>query len=94
MIVNIRFIGSLRSESGKSGLKLDFQRNIPLREVLKILAEKKPNLGRALVGAELDDPRLNALVIVNGKEISVLEGLDTMLKDRDEIVFVPVLHGG
>jgi molybdopterin converting factor small subunit len=31
---------------------------------------------------------------VNGKEISVLNGLDTVLKDGDEVVFVPVVHGG
>lgn len=94
MIVNVRFVGSLRSASGKSEMTLDFEKNVPLKEVLRRLAEKKPKLGRALVDLELNDPRLNALVIVNDKEISVLDGLDTMLKDRDEIVFVPVLHGG
>jgi molybdopterin converting factor small subunit len=31
---------------------------------------------------------------VNGREISVLNGLDTILKDGDEVVFVPVVHGG
>jgi molybdopterin converting factor small subunit len=31
---------------------------------------------------------------VNGKEISVLQGLETVIKDGDEVVFVPVLHGG
>jgi len=94
MIVNVRFVGSLRSVSGKSRMTLDLEKNVPLKEALRRLAEKKPKLGRALIDTEFDDPRLNALVIVNDKEISVLDGLNTMLKNRDEIVFVPVLHGG
>jgi molybdopterin converting factor small subunit len=34
------------------------------------------------------------LVLVNGREISVLNGLETRVKDEDEVVFVPVVHGG
>jgi molybdopterin converting factor small subunit len=38
--------------------------------------------------------KTNALILVNDREISVLNGLDTKLDDGDEIVFVPVIHGG
>jgi molybdopterin converting factor small subunit len=34
------------------------------------------------------------LVLVNGREISVLNGLETVVKAGDELVFVPVMHGG
>jgi molybdopterin converting factor small subunit len=47
-----------------------------------------------LIDPELENPRPNTLILVNGKEISVLNGLDTMLEDGDEVVFVPVVHGG
>jgi molybdopterin converting factor small subunit len=33
-------------------------------------------------------------MLVNEKEINVLNGLDTTLKDRDILVLVPVVHGG
>jgi molybdopterin converting factor small subunit len=33
-------------------------------------------------------------MLVNGKEIGVLKGLETKLKDGDELVLVPVVHGG
>ena len=52
-----------------------------------------PRLQRTLI-ADLEDPRPNTLILVNGKEISVLNGLETILKDGDEIVFIPVLHAG
>ena len=54
----------------------------------------KDELRRNLLDEHLQEPKPNALILVNGKEISVLEGLATKLKDGDEVVFVPVVHGG
>jgi len=34
------------------------------------------------------------LILVGGKEISALQGLETLVKDADEIVLVPMVHGG
>jgi len=53
-----------------------------------------PRLKRTLVDPDLKDPRPNTLILVNGKEISVLNGLETILRDGDEVVFIPVLHAG
>ncbi|MEM3641525.1 MAG: MoaD/ThiS family protein [Candidatus Bathyarchaeia archaeon] len=94
MVVTVKFLGSLRNLSGKSKITLKFETHFPLREALKKIIEELPALRRALIDQELGDPRPNSLIIVNGREISVLNGLDTMLKDGDEVVFVPVLHGG
>ena len=52
------------------------------------------NVVQKLAGSEINDVWLNALVLVNGKEISVLNGLKTMVSDGDEIVLLPVSHGG
>jgi len=94
MVITLRFIGALASVSGKSKCSLKPKESASLREVLKQLVKEQPKLGRALIDSELDDPRPNALILVNGKEIGVLDGLETMLNDGDEVVFVPVLHGG
>jgi len=58
------------------------------------IVEEIPRLKRTLIDPELEDPRPNTLILVNGREISVLNGLETMLEDGDEIVFIPVLHTG
>lgn len=47
-----------------------------------------------LINPELDDPRLNALLLLNGREIGILEGLETEVKDGDELTIIPVVHGG
>jgi len=53
-----------------------------------------PELKYTFSDQELNDSRSNSLILVNGKEISVLNGYETKLCDGDEIVFVPVVHGG
>ena len=94
MAITVRFIGALRSASGKGKIAIKVKNAVPLREFIKKIVEEQPKLKRALIDHELEDPRPNALILVNGKEINVLNGLETLLKDGDEMVFVPVLHGG
>jgi len=94
MIVIVRFIGSLRAASRKSKFSMKLERTITLREIVKRIVEENPRLKRALIDPELDDPKTNALMLVNGRDSSVLDGLETKLKDGDEVVFVPVVHGG
>jgi molybdopterin synthase sulfur carrier subunit len=94
MVITAKFVGAFRSISGKSKFTLKLENIVPLREVVKKIVEELPKLKRVLIDLELEDPRPNTLILVNGKEISVLNGLDTVLKDGDEVVFVPVVHGG
>jgi molybdopterin converting factor small subunit len=53
-----------------------------------------PKLKSALIDPMSGEPRSNMLVLVNGQEIGVLNGTETKINDGDEIVFVPVMHGG
>jgi len=92
--VTIRFFGVFRSITSKTEVAIKFEDTIRLKEVIKEIVEKMPKLERTLVDPDLEDPRPNTLILVNGKEISVLNGLETMLKDGDEVVFIPVLHTG
>lgn len=58
------------------------------------ITKELPVLTQSLIDQQLKDPRPNVLIIVNGKEIGVLNGLETNLQDDDEVVLVPVVHGG
>jgi len=93
MVITVRFIGAFRSASSKNKLSVKAE-NVSLKEIINKIVENRPKLKRALIDPELNDPRPNTLILVNGKEINVLDGLETRLKDGDEVVFVPVVHGG
>jgi len=89
MVVTVKFVGSLRSLAGKGKLAMELGKMASLMEIMKRMAEESPKLKPALANS-----KAGMLILVNGKEVSVLNGLETMLKDGDEVVFVPVIHGG
>jgi molybdopterin synthase sulfur carrier subunit len=94
MALIVKFIGSLRRVLGAEKLGLDFDGDCSIRELIDKIAIEKPEFKHSLVDGRADVSTANALVLVNGKEISVLNGLDTRVKNDDEVVFVPVAHGG
>jgi len=94
MAITVKFVGALRHASGAEKLKRDFAEDSSIRDVINEIVREKPELKRALMNNQSKEQITNALVLVNGREISVLSGLETKIKDLDEVVFVPVIHGG
>ena len=94
MAIIIKFIGALRNLSGKPQLAVNCKEGMLLKELISQINQQTPQLEKSIVDQEGKGSTLNALILVNGKEISVLKGLETRLNDGDEIVFVPVVHGG
>ena len=94
MPLTVKFIGALRHLSGKTQFTINFQEDISIKELIEKISQEMPELKRTFCDQELNDSRSNSLILVNGREISVLNGFETKLSDGDEIVFVPVVHGG
>jgi len=94
MGLTIKFIGALRKISGKTQLTIEYQQDMSVKELVTKLSKKMPELEKTFRDDSLNDSRSNAIILVNGREISVLNGLETNLSNGDEIVFVPVVHGG
>lgn len=94
MVVNVKFVGSFRGLSGKNVLTVAFGKSVSVEVLVKKVVESLPKLKNALINPNSGEPRRNMLVLVNGREISVLDGFETTLNDDDEVVFVPVMHGG
>lgn len=95
MNVKVKLLGVFRGLSGKSRLSIELDEPTIMRKLVEKLAESlSPKFKRALVDLELDDPRPNTLILVNGREISVLHGLETEICDGDEVVLIPVSHRG
>ena len=94
MSLTVKFIGALRHLSGKTQFTVNFQDGISIKKLIETITLQLPGLKHTFSDQELNDSRSNSLILVNGREISVLKGLETKLCDGDEIVFVPVVHGG
>jgi molybdopterin synthase sulfur carrier subunit len=94
MAITAKFLGVLRHISGAGELALNIKGDISIKELMTEIVREMPALKPSLTGQQLEDLRSNALILVNGREISVLNGLESKLKDGDEIVFVPFVHGG
>jgi molybdopterin converting factor small subunit len=92
--LKIKFIGALRHISGMTEITLPFQVGLAVKDVVAQLGLQIPALQHTFCSQELNDAPSNSLILVNGKEISVLTGYETLLCDGDEMVFVPVVHGG
>jgi molybdopterin synthase sulfur carrier subunit len=94
MAITVKFLGVLRHISGAGELALNIKGAISVKELMSEIVREVPALKPSLIGQQFEDLRSNALILVNGREIGVLAGLETKLKDGDEVVFVPVVHGG
>jgi molybdopterin converting factor small subunit len=75
-------------------MTFNFHDGLTIRDIVACISEQIPELKRIFYDSDLNDARSNSLVLVNGVEISVLDGYETKVADGDEIVFVPVVHGG
>ena len=91
--VNVRLLGVLRGVSGRSRITVEIE-HPTIGKVLQALMDSMPPEAKQLVDPEIRDPRPDTIILVNGKEISVLKGLETEVKEEDEIVLIPVSHGG
>jgi len=92
--VKVRLLGVFRGSLGKSQLSLRLEQ-ATVRNVIQTLAASLPTEAkRLLIDTELNDPRPNALILLNGKEINVLKGLETEIREGDEVTLIPISHGG
>ena len=94
MILTVKFVGAFRHISGKTLLALQFKKGVSIQEVVNQLSQQIPELRGTFCDADLNEPHSNSLILINNKEISILDGYQTKLNDGDEVVFVPIVHGG
>ncbi len=94
MSVTVKFIGELSLLSGEKKQSFKCTKGSSIIDFINAIGQEKPALKNSLIDTGQVEPKPNALILVNGKEISVLGGLSTKINAGDEIVFIPVVHGG
>ena len=94
--MRVRLVGVLRNLAGRDSLEIEIQEDRTVAQVVEKLIDLvgRTEFEAAVIDRDLNDPTSNTLIIVNEKEINALNGLKTRLKDTDEIVLIPISHGG
>jgi sulfur-carrier protein len=94
--VHVKLYGVLKTAAKTERLELDFESSISIRQLVNKLVSviARPEFETYLIDADTKDPRPNALILVSGTEIGALNGIDSALREGDEVVFLPVAHGG
>jgi molybdopterin converting factor small subunit len=87
--VTIEVFGALAGYAGTRMLTINLPEPIPLKTLLEELETGLPeDFGLAI------QKRSTILVLVNEREISVLDGMNTEVSPGDKVVLLPVSHGG
>jgi molybdopterin synthase sulfur carrier subunit len=88
-MATLKFFGNLRQMAGKATLVVDGQ---TVGEVLANLRLQNASVHAAL----LEDSKLKPYykVMLNGMDISLHQGLNTTVNDRDVVAIFPPIAGG
>jgi MoaD family protein len=91
--VNVKLFGVLRNYAKRenSRISLDEPANV---ETLIIKLSGQSSQFKELIGIKIKELSSNVIIMVNGKEIGVLNGIQTNLHDGDNIILIPAVHGG
>jgi len=94
--VRIRLMGVLRNLAGRASLEIEIREDGTVAQVVEKLVGLvgRNEFAAAIVDRDLNDPTVNTLIIVNNKDISALDGVKTQVKNTDEMVLIPISHGG
>lgn len=83
--VSVKILGSLGNKEARNGINIELDGAFTkLGALMEVLQAK----------CELQLRRDSTLVMVNGIEARALDDLDTTIRTGDEVVFVPMFHGG
>ncbi|MFW9887303.1 MAG: MoaD/ThiS family protein [Candidatus Thorarchaeota archaeon] len=92
MRVEIRFRGPLASKRGMHVFNVEIEEGASLEMTLESLIRSEETVERVWVNTDRIDRE--ALILRNETDVGLTGGLDTVLEDGDEIVILPLVHGG
>ena len=93
MLIRVRFFGDLREYTKKRWMTIDVDQGSSVRD---FLFELSKNIDASLLEKlmERDEVGSGIRILLNGRSITHLKGLETSLSDRDLITIMPIAGGG
>jgi len=97
MAIHVKLYGVFKTAAGTDSISLDLLPVKPtVRTALTELVSRpgSDELRALMLEGDSADPRSTTLILVSGHEIGALAGLDTELRNDDELSLLPIAHGG
>lgn len=93
MIIKVNFYAMLRMTTGVSSVEVETSGPVPMRSLIDLASEKTtPQLKADLLDGP--DIKKGTLLLVDGRNVLFLDGLDTMVEAGQVIAFFPPGGGG
>lgn len=93
MNIRVRYLATLFDLMGTMRDVVEVPEGATVRDLIRAIDRKhNGRLSREILDGDKLKDEYN--ILVNGRAIDYLAGLDTRLKDNDEVVFMPPVGGG
>ena len=94
MKIRLKFLGSLQYDLKQHYLPYQISSEKSVREIVKELTQNPQFKELKSFFSESLHAKRSLLIFINEQEISILDGMTTMVKANDMLTFIPVIHGG
>jgi molybdopterin synthase sulfur carrier subunit len=92
--VEVNYFSNVRALTGEPGSTLELPEGSSVHDMLSIVAARYGDELREYLFTDEDGLHPHVVVILNGRGVGVLEGLDTTLNDGDRVAILPSIGGG
>ncbi len=93
--VEVKLLAVLRGLTERSEFQVTVQEGATLRELVSNIANNAhPVFKKRFLNSKSDGLSPDIIVLINGAEASIQGGMEAVLKEGSEVIFLPTVHGG
>lgn len=93
--VTVALFASLREIVGKKEIEIEVRENTNVREILELLGKRyAQEVLKRVLDEEQKGLSRNYMILIDGRNIQLLDGLDTKLRGDERITILPPIGGG
>lgn len=90
----VRFYGTFRHITGVKECLVNSENVLTIKDVIIKLYQKFSYPKNSLFDSMLENPFSDSLIFLNGIEVNNIKGINTIVFENSEIVFLSINHGG
>lgn len=92
MKIELEFLGVLARIANTRSMVVDLPSGTTIRDLISMVKDRWREMDEYITLS--GDAVVNVIILVDGRDIGVLDGLGTRVTDGCKVTFIPVVHGG